>query len=233
MGVPSDPVMEVQGQHHSGHHPHHPHHAHHGHHWRSQQPHKELTPEEMEQMRQFNFMMQCFSLLFLFAVVLYAIVERRRRRRIAAENGGFPTRSGDLVSSLFECLCMPSLCVQATFFGPVLAAFNRAEVENRDCSACDGLFALKTPITQYHTRQSIRSANSLETAEFYDAFGAVCCTPCAVAQDTLELERRTALNALPAQQMATVTALPVGTAVPMQAIPAPPEYEKLPAQFQC
>jgi len=193
-----------------------------------------LTPEQQEQMRQINGTLQCIALLLVVLAVFYAYFERRRRRKIAAENGGFPTRSGDLITGLFDCLCIPSLCVQSTIFMPILAAFNRAEVENRDCSPCDVVFALKTPITQYHTRQSIRSANSLETAECYDALTSVCCTPCAVAQDTLELDRRTALNALPGQQMATIAAVPVGTTVSMTAVPPPPpEYEKLPAQCQC
>jgi Cys-rich protein (TIGR01571 family) len=132
------------------------------------------------------------------------------------------------VTGLFDCFCHPWTCLAATFFTPILAAFNRAEAENRDCSACDVCFSVKPQLTTYHTRQSIRSANGLQTNEVVDAVAACCCTPCAVAQDTLELERREALNALPGTQMEVIAAVPVGTV----AVAAPPSYEKLPPACQ-
>merc|ERR1712093_466768 len=221
--------------------PHH-HHGHHGHHHPAHHSvdsstmtsgHQQLTPQQMEHARHAAIVMQWAFFGFVLMAILYAIFERRRRRKIAAENGGYPARSGDYTTGLYECFCKPMVCATSTLFTPIVAAFNRAEVENRDCSVCDGIFAMKTPITQYHTRQSIRSANSLETAECYDAVTAVCCTPCAVAQDAIELERLAALNALPGQQMQVITAaaIPIGTTVQMAPV-TNGEYEKVPAQFQ-
>merc|ERR1719502_1489512 len=100
----------------------------------------------------------------------------------------------------------------------------RAKVENRDCHACDGLFAFKPQITQYHTRQTIRATHGLETAECFDALSAICCTPCAIAQDTIEMERRAALAI-----NTPVVVLPVGGDIEMA---TPPQYEAVPAKAQ-
>merc|ERR1711998_170073 len=203
--------------HHGG--PHGHHHGHpHGH------GHEQLTPEEMAARQQAAMVMQCMMLLFLVCAFLYAFFERRRRRAKAAQLGGYPARQGDYTTGLFDCICQPNLCLQSTLFAPILAAFNRAEVENRDCHACDGLFAFKPQITQYHTRQTIRATHGLETAECFDALSAICCTPCAIAQDTIEMERRAALAI-----NTPVVVLPVGGDIEMA---TPPQYEAVPAKAQ-
>jgi len=94
------------------------------------------------------------------------------------------------------------VCFPSCLFTPVLAAFNRAEADKRECGACDVCFSLKPHITQYQTRQSVRASHHLEDAPMTDCISALCCTPCAVAQDTLELERRAAAAATaPADHM--------------------------------
>jgi Cys-rich protein (TIGR01571 family) len=135
---------------------------------------------------------------------------------VCLQNGGFPARQGDYTTGLAECLCQPNLCLQSMLFAPILAAFNRAEADKRECHACDGLFALKPQITQYHTRQSIRATNGLENAQCYDFMSAACCTPCAIAQDTIEMERRSALAI-----NTPVIVVPVGHDIEMS---APPQY---------
>lgn len=131
------------------------------------------------------------ALITLLCGLVWGFFERKRRRCIAAENGGYSERTGDYQTGLFACFGYPKVCLPACLFTPCLAAFNRSEVEHRDCTACDACFSLKPQITQYHTRQSVRAAHLLEEAPVTDCLAAVCCTPCAVAQDTIELERRT------------------------------------------
>merc|ERR1711871_858535 len=87
---------------------------------------------------------QLTILALLIAAFVYGYYERQRRRRIAAENGGFPARTGTMRTGLFECIATPSVCFPSSF-SPILAAFNRAEVDGRDCHACDALWAMKTP----------------------------------------------------------------------------------------
>lgn len=167
-------------------------------------------------------------ILFICACV-YGYIERKRRRAIAEANGGFPVRSGSYITSLFECIGLPRFCFPATFFPFVLAAFNRAEVDRRDCHACDALWSLKIPITQYQTRQSMRGQFKLADAPIADCLAAVCCTPCAVAQDAIELERRAVLT----QAMAVPDSAEVAISVPMEAPPSyKGDYEKVPAQCQ-
>jgi len=154
------------------------------------------TPEQQEMMRQQMMMSACLQLLLLVGLLValaWGYCERQRRRRIKEEQGGFPARSnGDMESGLFECFTFPRICLPACFFTPVLAAFNRSAADNRDCGVCDVLFSLKTPFTQYQTRASIRAQHQLVENECTDCLSAVCCTPCAVGQDALELERREA-----------------------------------------
>merc|ERR1711968_371727 len=89
---------------------------------------------------------------------------------------------------------------------------------------CAFLYAFKPQITQYHTRQTIRATHGLETAECFDALSAICCTPCAIAQDTIEMERRAALAI-----NTPVVVLPVGGDIEMA---TPPQYEAVPAKAQ-
>merc|ERR1711959_260969 len=156
--------------------------------------------------------------MLLFVVLMLGLCwgycERQKRRREAEEKGGFPRRAGDYATGLFECFGYPRVCFPSCLFTPVLAAFNRAEADKRECGVCDVCFSLKPQITQYQTRQSVRASHQLEEAPITDCISALCCTPCAIGQDTLELERRAAAVApAPANQvMAEVVIL------------SPPEY---------
>lgn len=130
-------------------------------------------------------------------------------------------------------MTLPRICCPATFFTPILAAFNRAEADHRDCTACDALFSMKTPITQFQTRQSLRAEHSIQDAPITDCLAAVFCTPCAVAQDSIEIERRAAMN-----QASTGDASTVTVSVPMMDVPVPAyapatsDYSKVPEQCQ-
>lgn len=178
--------------------------------------------------------------------VAWAVCERNRRRRIAEENGGYKPRQGDYHTGILSCLTVPRVCCPSTFLTPFLAAFNRAEADNRECHPCDVLWALKTPITQYHTRQTIRSTHDLEEAPVTDCLGAVCCMPCVVAQDTLELEHRAAMQP-PLFHQAVTVSIPMEPAMgaPTMVPPPPPppmkedlpvptkgEYAQVPAEAQ-
>jgi Cys-rich protein (TIGR01571 family) len=193
-----------------------------------------MTPEQRENLQMMSLGLQLMLLGFLICAMIYGYYERERRRRVADANGGYPRRTGTYKTGIFDCIGVPSVCFPATCFTPILAAFNRAEADNRDCHTCDAVMSLKTPITQYHTRQSIRAAHDIENAPLTDFFQSVCCTPCAVAQDTMELAKRSAVPA--AATEATPPAYVVQTSVPMEGVvhwaPPPADYEKVPAQCQ-
>merc|ERR1712054_435843 len=190
--------------------------AHHGTHGHLRQPHHISVHhgmpgiEGMDDIEGMDMahcrMIQGLSVLGVLVVILalvWGYYERKRRRAIVGQNGGYKQRQGDYQTGIFSCLFIPRICFPATVFTPVLAAFNRAEADKRDCGLCDFLLSLKTPITQYQTRQSIRAEYDLEEANVTDCLGSVCCTPCVVAQDALELEHRATLQ--PAQAVTAVT----------------------------
>jgi len=138
-----------------------------------------------------------FGILIFMAGLIWGFFERRRRRRLTDHS----QRVGGYIAGLFDCLRKPAMWIPACLFTPVLAAFNRSEVDERECSVCDVCFAVIKPIAQYTTRQSLRGKYGLASEEFSDLFSACCCTPCAVAQDAIELENRSSQdnnNALPA-----------------------------------
>jgi len=129
-----------------------------------------------------------FPLLLLGGFVWGHFERRRRQSR----------KRSDLFvdnyrTKLFDCFSKVQVCMPACFFMPVLAAFNRAEVDNRDCRTCDVCSFLCATSSQYTTRQSIRS-RFLMQEDPLDALSACCCTPCAVGQDAIELAQRTLLD---------------------------------------
>ena len=131
----------------------------------------------------------CLAAIFGVLGVLWAVFERRRRR----ENRARAPPIDDYRTQLCDCLLNSNLRVWAgsCLFTPVLAAFNRADADDRDCSPCDVCF---NQCQQYATRQTIRGRYGLLQDNTHDVLSACCCTPCAVAQDTLELEHRALLD---------------------------------------
>lgn len=164
------------------------------------------------------------AIVLLFGLC-WGLCERRRRARLAALLGRMqPARSGGYLTGLLDCFRHLRVCLPACLFTPVLAAFNRAEVDDRECTGFDVCFAMVKPMAQYTTRQSIRGKYGLEDNNVLDTLSACCCTPCAVAQDTLELEKRASQDHL------TVTVAPglpvTGTAGPVaEPVPSCPAYE--------
>merc|ERR1711988_24848 len=221
-------VLRMSGHnvngHHHGHHGHHDHH--HAHHAGYNSNGLELSEDEKQGVMLVNAAVHLALLGLVIAALVWAYCERNRRRRVAAEAGGFPERSGSYQSGLFECIGFPHICFPAFFFTPFLAAFNRAAADKRDCSVCDVCCTGKAvPFVQYLTRQSIRADNLLEEEEFGDCLAACCCTPCAVGQDALELERRAAPSPIPAVQI--VTTSPDAVVIVPGAVADKGEYSKV------
>lgn len=199
------------------------------------------TPAEQQRAMAMSACMHLLVFLLVCLALAWGYCERQRRRRIAEAQGGYAARTGSFATGLFECCTVPRICFPACCFTPVLAAFNRSAVDNRDCGLCDAVFSSKTPCTQYQTRQSIRAQHELEEADCTDCLAAVCCTPCAVAQDTLEIEKRTATQA-PAQvqdvEMRVASGTPIVITAQLTAPPPPPppvkdqEYMQVPATQQ-
>lgn len=132
--------------------------------------------------------------LMLLIGLVWGYFERKRRNSLIGER---QAKIGSYFSGLCECFSRPFVCIPACLFTPVLAAFNRAEADDRECNTCDVCFALLKPVAQYTTRQTIRGKYNMRDENCSDCCSAVCCTPCAVAQDTLELEKRAALQTAP------------------------------------
>merc|ERR1712146_823031 len=141
-------------------------------------------------MGRLNLIQLLFGAIILLVGLIWGLLERKRRRQQATALP--PVRTGRYLTGLLECFRPLRVCVPACFFTPVLAAFNRAEADDRECTGCDVCFAMAKPVAQYTTRQTIRAKYGLEDSNCPDCLSAFCCTPCAVGQDTLELERRAA-----------------------------------------
>jgi len=147
---------------------------------------------------------QLIGIVLLLIGLVWGFFERKRRRNLSTK----PERTGGYLSSLCECCCKPSLWIPACCFTPVLAAFNRAEADDRECTSCDVCFSLCKPVAQYTTRQTIRGKYNLAD-NASDGCIACFCTPCAVAQDSLELEKRASVQARPMSASMSAPGLPV------------------------
>merc|ERR1711988_23936 len=206
-----------------GHHGHNSYHGHGG-------PHGTEIPEDMKQYALFvNAALHLFIFAAVVAAIVWGLCERQRRRHIAEQSGGHAPRSGNYLSGLFECIGHPRICIPAFFFTPILAAFNRAAADKRECSACDVCFSLKTPLTQYHTRQTVRSSHLLEDNNGLDCISSCCCTPCAVGQDALEIERR---GMTPPAPPAVQIVVAEGSEVVMPNAPTKDGYDQVPIRMQ-
>lgn len=144
------------------------------------------------------------GILILLLGLLWGFFERRRRRTVNEKEA----RTGSYVSRLCECFCIPRVCLPACLFTPFLAAFNRAEADERECNICDVCCVVLKPVAQYTTRQTIRGKYNLAD-DSTDMLSACCCTPCAVAQDTLELEKRASLQNTPVPATLAAPGMPV------------------------
>ena len=152
--------------------------------------------ENIHFARAYRFRMIGWTLaaLMLLIGLVWGYFERKRRNSLIGER---QAKIGSYFSSLCECFSRPFVCIPACLFTPVLAAFNRAEADDRECNTCDVCFALLKPVAQYTTRQTIRGKYNMRDENCSDCCSAVCCTPCDVAQDTLELEKRAPLQTAP------------------------------------
>eukprot|EP00658_Telonema_sp_P-2_P030596 TRINITY_DN2307_c0_g1_i1.p1 TRINITY_DN2307_c0_g1~~TRINITY_DN2307_c0_g1_i1.p1 ORF type:complete len:323 (+),score=67.13 TRINITY_DN2307_c0_g1_i1:112-1080(+) len=158
----------------------------------------------------------CWAIGFLLLLLglAWGYLERKKRRSLADR----PSRTGSYTTRLFAVLRHPSRWIPTFLFTPVLAAFNRAEADDRECTACDVCFGLLKPVSQYTTRQTIRGKYGLKDENCSDFCTALCCTPCAVAQDAMELELLGSANQhLVMETSAVAPGIPVatGAAVPV------------------
>merc|ERR1719235_559991 len=185
--------------------------------WFLKKPHHHHRFKRMCRMQMLGYLFGAFVLLI---GLIWGYFERKRRREAQGEK---PTRLGAYVTSLWECFGRPAICLPACLFTPILAAFNRAEADDRECTFCDVCFSMMKPVAQYTTRQTIRSKHSLADANMQDMLAAVCCTPCAIAQDTIELEKRSMMQQ--ADAPATHLEAPGMPPVYMVAATAPPQAE--------
>jgi len=159
--------------------------------------------------------------VMLLLGLVWGYFERKRRREAQGEQ---PTRLGAYVTSLCECFGRPSVCLPACLFTPILAALNRAQADDRECTVCDVCFSMVKPVAAYTTRQSIRSKYGLADNNASDMLAACCCTPCAIGQDTLELEKRAMMEQVVPGPAPDLTA-PGMPPVYMVAASAPPAAE--------
>merc|ERR1711967_108384 len=185
--------------------------------WFLKKPHHHHRFKRMCRMQMLGYLFGAFVLLI---GLIWGYFERKRRCEAQGEK---PTRLGAYVTSLWECFGRPAICLPACLFTPILAAFNRAEADDRECTFCDVCFSMMKPVAQYTTRQTIRSKHSLADANVQDMLAAVCCTPCAIAQDTIELEKRSMMQQ--ADAPATHLEAPGMPPVYMVAATAPPQAE--------
>lgn len=94
-------------------------------------------------------------------------------------------------AGLCQCWESPRVCVAATFCGPAVAAFNRAELENRKAGILDILasyLGVRPCALVWFNRQSLRTKMQMEPNWAEDCGTSICCVPCAFGQHMLELE---------------------------------------------
>jgi Cys-rich protein (TIGR01571 family) len=203
----------------SDHPPHHGH-GHHGHHGHHRWNHHKWAMQNLKIANYSAQIVRLIGFMLLIVGLIWGFFERRRRR----ETDPLAPRQGDYKTGLFSCFGNWRVCIPACLFTPVLAAFNRAKTDERECTGCDVCFAMIKPVAQFTTRQSIRGKYGLEDSTVTDALSACCCTPCAVGQDTLELEHRRAMAAQSDSEMMSVPGEVYPAAV---VVPSCPKYEEL------
>lgn len=83
--------------------------------------------------------------------------------------------------SLFDCLSDVPGCLITYCCGCVVAGFNSARLDDRECTPCD-IFA-----NDYQTRQSMRGKYGMGYAPLPDFISLYCCHFCFVMQTAKEL----------------------------------------------
>eukprot|EP00824_Muranothrix_gubernata_P009154 TRINITY_DN216_c0_g1_i1.p3 TRINITY_DN216_c0_g1~~TRINITY_DN216_c0_g1_i1.p3 ORF type:complete len:119 (+),score=28.19 TRINITY_DN216_c0_g1_i1:32-388(+) len=96
------------------------------------------------------------------------------------------------------CGCMEDCggCIYALCCPVCATAKNKADVDGRDCTCCDCLFA--HCFLEYFIRQQIRSKYGFEQAPCADCLVVAFCTPCTICQDAREIQAQEAKKAAPA-----------------------------------
>merc|ERR1719231_1785470 len=96
--------------------------------WFLKKPHHHHRFKRMCRMHMLGYLFGAFVLLI---GLIWGYFERKRRREAQGEK---PTRLGAYVTSLWECFGRPAICLPACLFTPILAAFNRAKADDRECT---------------------------------------------------------------------------------------------------
>jgi len=122
---------------------------------------------------------------------------------------------GGLKTGLFDCFQDMEICLPGFFLPSCLAAFNKAEINDRECHVFDWL----CQPNEYLTRQQMRARWELEENQIADCITLTCCTMCMICQDARELELRVSDHGQPftSQQM-----IPQQQMVQQQMIPQQP-----------
>lgn len=136
-----------------------------------------------------------------------------RRRQLSATRGPAAEKLGSWSTGLFAfdwSSCLPSLC--CPWFQ---SALNQAEVHDRDGSVADvcmNAHHYSLVSNTYHTRQAIRHKFEIPEEPVKDCLTAAFCLPCAMAQNTRELDVRRSRDAVIQGQLdtsKTVEGMPV------------------------
>lgn len=148
------------------------------------------------------------AVVVLVIALVYLIRERQRRaelRRDRQQLTGPTPRQGSWSTGVFgtwdRFLPEWRTCLPSFLFPGIQTALNQAEIEDRDVSPADVCVNLYYPMVVtnvYRDRQAIRTQFGFPHEPCEDLLCSLCCTPCAVAQNSREIEAR-----LPHQQQDT------------------------------
>eukprot|EP01089_Gocevia_fonbrunei_P020040 TRINITY_DN730_c0_g1_i1.p1 TRINITY_DN730_c0_g1~~TRINITY_DN730_c0_g1_i1.p1 ORF type:complete len:119 (+),score=12.68 TRINITY_DN730_c0_g1_i1:47-358(+) len=99
---------------------------------------------------------------------------------------------GDFEEGLCGCFSDFTSCI-ITYFCPFIqGAFNKAEVDGRDCTVCDFLcmcYSANVGV-EYYTRQQIRAKFGYDYKSFVDCLLICYCTHCVICQHARELKNK-------------------------------------------
>jgi len=117
----------------------------------------------------------------------------RQFRTVSVKSHSRLLSMGDWDTGLFHCTGQEhwkSFFVSA-FCLCCQGAYQRAGLDQRECNAKDALLMLFCPIcTLVHTRWKIREKYGISGSAPVDVMTLLCCTVCAVAQQTRQMDLR-------------------------------------------